>query len=99
MPNSDKYIARSTAIASRILADEMIIMSAADSTLFSLNPAGTVIWEAADGKTPLLRIVEDKVCAECDIGIEQAYADAEEFVQGLAEHGILLVSDVPIIQK
>ena len=99
MPHSDKYIARSTAIASRILADEMIIMSAADSTLFSLNPAGTVIWEAADGKTPLLRIVKEKVCAEFDIGIEQAYADAEEFVRGLAEHGILLVSDAPIIKK
>jgi hypothetical protein len=96
-PSSDKYIAKSSAIASRILADEMIIMSAADSTLFSLNPTATIIWEAADGKTPLSRIVEEKVCAEFDIGIEQAYADAEQLVNALAERGILVVSDKPII--
>lgn len=99
MSSVDKYVARSPAIASRILADEMIIMSAVDSTLFSLNQTGTIIWEAADGTTPLCRIVEEKVCTEFDIGVEEAYADAEQFVNGLAEHGILLVSDKPISQK
>ena len=99
MPNSDKYIARSSAIASRVLADEIIIMSAVDSALFSLNPAATIIWEAADGNTPLSRIVEEKVCAEFDIDLEQAYVDAEQFVNALAEHGILVVSDHPIVQE
>ena len=96
MPLSNKYIAKSSAIASRLLADEMIVMSAVDSTLFSLNPTGTIIWEAADGNTPLSRIVEEKVCAEFDIGVEQAYADAERFVNALVEHGILVISDHPI---
>ena len=94
-----KYVAKSSAAASRALADEMIVMSAVDSTLFNLNPTGTVIWEAADGNTPLSRIVEEKVCAEFDIDVEQAYADAEQFVDALAEHGILVVSDQPITQK
>jgi hypothetical protein len=31
--------------------------------------------------------------------VEQAWADAEQFVNALAEHGILLVSDKPIFQK
>lgn len=96
MPLSNKYIAKSSAIASRLLADEMIVMSAVDSTLFSLNPTGTIIWEAADGNTPLSRIIEEKVCAEFDIGVEQAYADAERFVNALVEHGILVISDHPI---
>jgi hypothetical protein len=96
MPLSNKYIAKSSAIASRLLADEMIVMSAVDSTLFSLNPTGTIIWEAADGNTPLSRIVEEKVCAEFDIGVEQAYADAERFVNALVGHGILVISDHPI---
>jgi hypothetical protein len=98
MPFSDKYIAKRSAIASRLLADEMIIMSAVDSTLFSLNPTGTIIWEAADGNTPLSRIVEEKVCAKFDIAVEQAYADAEQFVNALVEHGILVVSDHPIAE-
>ncbi len=98
MPSSDKYVAKSSAVASRILGDEAIIMSTVDSTLFTLNPTGTVIWEAADGHTPLSCIVE-KVCSEFDISLEQASADVCEFVDKLAEHGILLVSDQPIPQK
>ncbi len=96
MSFADKYIARSSAIASRILGDEMIIMSAVDSTLFSVNSTGTIIWEAADGNTPLSRIIEEKLCTEFDISVEQAYVDAEQFVNALAEHGILVVSDQPI---
>ncbi len=92
------YLAKSTAIASRILGDETIIMSTVDSTVFVLNPTGTVIWEAADGNTPLSRIVEEKVCVEFDVTIEQASADAKEFVDELAEHGILVVSDGPVSQ-
>jgi hypothetical protein len=34
---TERYIARSTAIAARILGGEMMIMSAADSTFFTLN--------------------------------------------------------------
>ncbi len=96
---SEQYVAKSTAIAARTLGDEAIIMSTLDSTLFSLNPTGTVIWEAADGVTPLSRIIKDKVCAAFDVSVEQASADAKEFVEKLAEHGILCVSDEPIPEK
>jgi hypothetical protein len=96
MPLSNKYIAKSSAIASRLLADQMIIMSPVDSTLFSLNPTGTIIWEAADGITPLSRIVEEKVCGEFDITVEKAYADAEQFVNALVKQGILVISDHPV---
>jgi len=41
---SPLYIARSTAVAARSLDGEMMIMSARDSTLFTLNPVGTAIW-------------------------------------------------------
>jgi len=43
---SSLYIARSKESAARRLGDEMIIMSARDSTLFTLNDVGAVIWEA-----------------------------------------------------
>jgi hypothetical protein len=99
MPFIDKYVARSSAIASRILGGEAIIMSAVDSTLFALNPTGTAIWEAADGNTPLSRIVEEKLIAEFDVTVEQACVDAQEFVNHLSEHGIFLVSDRPIPQQ
>lgn len=92
------YIARSSAIAARMLAGEMLIMSAADSTLFSLNDVGTVIWQAADGRTSLCEIVEQRVCAEFDIDRDTALRDAQAFVSELAAHGILTVSDRPIAE-
>jgi coenzyme PQQ synthesis protein D (PqqD) len=96
---SETYIARSTAIAARMLGGEMMIMSAQDSTFFTLNAVATAIWQAADGCTPLSEIIERRVCAEFEIEPEVARVDAEEFVHQLSEHGILLVSDRPIPEK
>jgi len=92
---SPLYIARSREIAARQLGDEMIVMSARDSTLFSLNDVGLVIWQAADGRTPLEEIVNERVCAEFDVTPEEALKDAESFVRELAGHGILMLSDRP----
>jgi hypothetical protein len=94
--NNKCYVARSTAIASRVLGDETMIMSAINSTLFTLDEVATVIWEAADGATPLEEIVANMICIEYDVTTEVALKDAEGFVAGLAEHGLLLVSDQPI---
>ena len=93
---SPVYIARSTAVAARTLDGEMMIMSAKDSTLFTLNPVGTIIWQSADGTTPLDEIVVKKVCAEFEIDPADALKDAESFVNELSSHGILRVSDEPI---
>jgi len=91
-----KYIARSSAVAARQLGGEMIIMSAADSTLFSLNETASLIWLAADGNTSLAEIVRLHICQEFDVEQEQAYRDAAELAEDLARHGILLLSDEPV---
>ena len=93
---SHTFIARSTEIAARTLGGEMMIMSPLDSTFFTLNDVATAIWLAADGRTPLAEIVERTLCAQYDVEVEEARRDAEEFVERLSHHGILLVSDKPI---
>ena len=90
---AERYIARSSAIAARLLGSEMMIMSTADSTFFTLNEVASAIWQAADGLTPLAEIVNGKICQEFDVNQEQAQRDAEHFVDELSQHGILLVSD------
>jgi hypothetical protein len=92
----ETYIARSTAIAARMIGGEMMIMSAADSTFFTLNEIGALIWQAADGQTPLSEIVTQRICQEFDVTLEQAQRDARQFVDELSQHGILLVSAQPI---
>ncbi len=96
---SETYISRSSAIAARLLAGEMMIMNSADSTFFTLNEVATTIWQAADGHTPLREIVREKVCTQFEIDPEQAQADAEHFVSELSEHRILLVSDQPVVPE
>jgi hypothetical protein len=90
-----KYIARSSAIASRMLGGEMMIMSAVDSTFFTLNPVASVVWQAADGLTPLSEIVARHICSEFEVDPETAYRDVERFVEELSGHRILLVSETP----
>jgi Coenzyme PQQ synthesis protein D (PqqD) len=74
----------------------MMIMSAVDSTFFTLNEVGTVIWQAADGHTPLSEIVAKDICAEFEVSPEEAQRDAEQFVTELSRHGILRLSNQPI---
>ena len=93
---AETYISRSPAIAARMLGGEMMVMSVTDSTFFTLNEVATVIWQSADGRTPLSEIVERHVCEEFDVTPEAARLDAEHFVHELSQHGILLVSDKPI---
>ena len=97
--NSKRFVARSSAIAARVLGAETMVMSATNSTLFTLDEVATVIWESADGATPLEEIVTNKICAQYDITPEIALKDAEGLVEELAEHGLLLLSDQPIAQS
>jgi hypothetical protein len=92
------YVARSSKIAARMMGDEMMIMLAPDSTLFTLNEVASVIFNAADGITPLEAIVAERVCSEFDVELEVALKDAEYVVKELVGHGVLLVSDKPITQ-
>ncbi|HLB92963.1 MAG TPA: PqqD family protein [Terriglobales bacterium] len=96
MPDNSVYIARSSAIAARALAGEMMVMNSADSTFFTLNQVATAIFQAADGHTPLRDIVRDRVCEQFDVDFEQAQSDAEQFVNELSAHGILIVSNQPL---
>src|ERR1700719_2704887 len=93
---NERYIARSTEIAARMLGGEMMIMSAVDSTFFTLNEVATLVWQAADGRTPLSDIVATSICPEVDVDPVQAGRDVEQFVTDLSQHGILLVSEQPI---
>lgn len=93
------YLARSSRIAARMLGDEMLVMSGQGSTLFTLNRTATILWQAADGATPLEEIVERRICSEFDVEPAQALRDAEELATGLAQHGILTVSEQPISQN
>jgi hypothetical protein len=90
------YIARNPRVAARILDGEVMIMSGRDSKLFSLNRTATILWQSADGVTPLEQIVEQRICSEFDVGRQQALEDAETLAHELAGYEIMQVSEEPI---
>lgn len=92
------YLARSPRVAARSLDGEMMIMSGRDSTLFTLNKTATILWQAADGATPLQQIVQQKICAVYAVDANEALRDAESLARDLASHGILQISEEPIIR-
>ncbi|HVN18234.1 MAG TPA: PqqD family protein [Dongiaceae bacterium] len=90
------YVARSPRVAARSLEGEMMIMSGRDSTLFTLNRTATILWQAADGATPLEQIVHQRICTEFEVEPSEALQDAEKLARDLAGHGILQISEEPI---
>jgi len=99
MMNRKRYVARGSQLAARMLGDEMMVMSASTSTLFTLNEVAAAVWEAADGATSLDEIVTNRICSHYEITPEVALRDVENLVEQLASHGILILSDEPIASK
>lgn len=97
--NLDCYIARSPHVAARMIGGEMMIMSGLDSSLFSLNETASVLWQAADGVTPLERIVRERICEEFEVDLQTGLRDAQALAEDLAGHGILRVSNSPIADQ
>jgi hypothetical protein len=95
---SNLYVARNPRVAARSLDGEMMIMSGRDSTLFTLNKTATILWQAADGATPLEQIVQQKICTEYQVEPAEALRDAESVARDLASHGILQISEEPILR-
>ena len=93
------FVARNPKVAARSLDGEMMIMSGRDSTLFTLNKTATILWQSADGATPLAEIVEHHICTEFDVEPVQALSDAEALARELASHDIVQISDEPIPQQ
>lgn len=95
---SEQFIARGPTLAYRMLGGETIIMSAGDSTLFSLDEVGSFIWQKADGRT--LDSIAADICEEYDVTPEVARRDAEEFVAALVSRGLLVLSqEQPVREK
>ncbi len=97
MISGNTYIARSPDVAARMFGDELMIMSGRDSALFSLNETASLLWQAADGVTPLAEIVELQLCGSFAVDRDTALRDAEELATQLAEHGILRIAQQPLV--
>jgi hypothetical protein len=90
----ETYPEQNPKAAWRVYDGEAVIVSPEDSTLHTLNAVGTVIWEAADGRTAMDAIV-GRVCDAFEVDPATAARDTAAFVDSLRQRGLLTVLDVP----
>jgi hypothetical protein len=86
------YPTQSPRTAWRVYDGEAVVLCPDDSTLNALNAVGTLIWEKADGKTPVSAIVAS-ICGEFDVDPERAERDAVAFIAKLRDRGLVTVSE------
>jgi hypothetical protein len=90
----ERYLTQNPQTAWRVYDGEAVILCPDDSTLNTLNAAGTLIWETADGETPVSAIVA-RICDEFEVAPEAAERDANAFIEQLCQRGLLIVSATP----
>ena len=88
----EAYLTQSSRTAWRVYDGEAVVLWPDDSTLNTLNAIGTLIWESADGKTPVSAIVA-RICEEFDVDPERAERDTTAFIAKLRARGLLTVSE------
>jgi coenzyme PQQ synthesis protein D (PqqD) len=88
-------VTRGERLAARRVGGEMVILSADDSSLYVLNELGSLLWEAADGRTPLREIVENVVCPAFEVDADTAVGDALDFLKQLEAFGIVALTGAP----
>lgn len=65
--------------------DGVVILGAEGSTLTTLNPVGSLIWKALDGRRDAAALAADLLGEFVGVTVEQLTADIESFVASLAE--------------
>ena len=91
---AERYPAQNPRAAWRVYDGRAVIITPEDSRLHTLNEVGTLVWEAADGRTPITDIVA-RVCGEFEVAVERAAADVDAFVADLARRGLLSIGSAP----
>ena len=74
--------------ASRVFSGEAVVISPAENSVRMFNPAGSRIWELADGTRSLEQIAA-ALTAKYEIDEAHALSSVESFVAELADKGLL----------
>ena len=82
---------KSTQILSSTIDDEVVMMSSEKGMYYNLNPIGSRIWDLLEAPQTI-----ESLCAqlmdEYDVDEATCKQETEEFIQSLAERGLIEIS-------
>jgi len=93
-PTLSAYPSPAPGVVGRQVQNEAVVVLAKESKIKVLNEVGARIWSLADGSRTIADIAA-ALCAEYQVGLEQAQADILQFVVELLERGALVLSEHP----
>lgn len=91
-PGMDRVPERSRRVAWATIDGETVLLDQEGKETLGLNDVGRRIWELADGMRTIGRIVES-IAEEYEVPIEQARADALQFLTELLNARALTVRE------
>jgi hypothetical protein len=94
----DTYPQKSSDTSFRVLGDEAVIVNFKDSFFYNLNRVGTFIWNRCDGRHSVDEIAR-ALTQEFEVSPETASHDCREFLDELAQQGLLRWKPGPEVQN
>ena len=93
MNNLDRYFIKDKDLVTRSIAGETIIVPVRSNvgdldSIYTLNMAGTMIWELIDGKNSVSKLIEE-ICNAYEVTPEEAEKDTLDFLNSLKESGLI----------
>lgn len=82
---------RADGAAWRMVDGEMIVVSATNANIISLNGTGAFVWERLDGTNTLKKIAQE-MCDAYAIQSDEAVCHVSEFVDTLEAEGLVETS-------
>ncbi len=83
-----EYLTHSKGLASRRVGDEEVIVSPRAGKVWSLNPAGTLVWELADGSMEKSELA-DALARARGVDTAAAAAELEAFAEQMLENALV----------
>lgn len=90
----NKYILPDKNIRSRVIDGETVLLNLRDNSIYFLNPVGNLIWNLANGKIRIQKIIE-ATCKEFDVDYKVAQKDVINFIKRLSKKNMLSLYDKP----
>jgi hypothetical protein len=85
-----------SAVVSRMVDNEMVIVLPSHGQVKVLNEVASQIWKLSDGNHTIQQII-DIICLEYDVDQAHARADALELIQSMIDKDMIELFDQPEI--
>lgn len=88
--------ARHPAVIGEAVEDELVLLMPHAGAVIVLNEVGRAIWGLLDGRRDAAAIAAE-LCAEYEVGPEEARRDVAGFLADLRARGMLLAPPEPVV--